>query len=151
MHLEQKRYPFGSVTFSISDTMLRVEEKRLLSSRSFEVPLRDIGNSTSTVRRFPLLWLLIAVAATCVTLGFGAGIFVTAGDARLGMMAFILMGVVFSGLAWHGFLERKIDFVILHARDTGQGLIFLNRTKPSVRHVQEFVEIVKERGDARQL
>lgn len=148
MTLHQKRSPFGSVTFTISDTMLRVEEKKLLNSRSFEVPLREIGGRTSTVRQFPLLWLLIAVVASGVTALFIAGIFTTTGDSRLGMMALVLMCTVFTALAWHGFVERKIDFVILHARESGHGLIFIHRTKPTPRHVEEFVEIVKERCDS---
>jgi hypothetical protein len=149
MNLQQKRYPFGSVTYSLTDTMLFVEEKRFLGSRSFEVPLRDIGSSVSKTRQFPLGWCIVASLATAVALGTLVGVFVGVGDTA-GMLACVLMSSVFSALAWHGFFERKIDLVILHARDTGYGLIFLQRTKPSVRHVEEFVQIVKERLESPQ-
>jgi hypothetical protein len=145
MNLSQKRFPFGSVRFALSDTLIRVEEKRLLSSRSFEIPLHAIASSTSSVRQFPLLWCLVASFATIATLGALIGVFAEVGDSA-GMIAVVLMGSVFSGLAWHGFFQRKIDFVILHSRESGQGVIFLRRTDPSVRHVEEFVDIVKERA-----
>jgi hypothetical protein len=144
MKLQQKRYPFGSVTFALSDTVIRVEEKSLLSSKSFEIPLYAVASSTSMVRQFPLLWGLAASGATIATLGMVVAVFFNVGDSA-GMIACVLMGSVFSGLAWHGFFERKIDFVILHSRESGQGIVFLRRTEPSVRHVEEFVEIVKER------
>jgi len=147
MKLQQKRYPFGSVTFSLSDATVRVEETRFLSSRSFEIPLRTIADSTSSIRQFPLLWCVVASLATLGTLGVLVGVFVGVGDTA-GMLACVLMGSVFSALAWHGFSERKIDVLILHARESGQGIIFLRRTDPSPRHVDEFIEILKERVDA---
>lgn len=147
MQLQQKRYPFGSVTFSLSDTMVRVEEKRFLGSRSFEIPLRAIAAGTSSICQFPLLWCVVASFATVATLGALIGVFVGIGDTA-GMIACVLMGSVFSALAWHGFFERKIDVLILHARESGQGVIFLRRADPSPRHVEEFIEIVKERADA---
>ena len=147
MNLHQKRYPFGSVTFSISDTVVRVQEKRLLSSKSFEVPLRDFGTSVSTVRQFPLGWCIAASFSSLVAVACIVALFAGYGE-PLGMGACLLMSGVFTALAWHGFLERKIDLVVLHARDAGHGVLFLHRTKPSVRHVEEFVEIAKERIEA---
>lgn len=127
--------------------MVRVEEKRLLSSRSFEIPFRAIAEGTSTMRQFPLLWCIVASLATVATIAVAVGVFAGIGDPA-GMVACVLMGSVFSSLAWRGFFERKIDVVILHSRDSGQGVIFLRRADPSPRHVQEFVEIVKERVGA---
>lgn len=147
MKLHQKRYPFGSVTFSGTETMVRVEEKRFLASRSFEIPFRAIAGSPSSVTQFPLLWSIVASLATLATIAVLVGVFVGVGDTA-GMIACVLMGSVFSALAWHGYFERKIDMIILHSRDSGQGVIFLHRTDPSPRHVQEFVDIVKERAEA---
>jgi len=147
MKLQQKLFPFGSVTFSVTETMVRVEEKRLLASRSFEIPFRAIAGCTSSIVQFPLLWCIVASLASLATIAVLVGVFVGVGDTA-GMIACVLMGSVFSALAWHGYFERKIDMVILHSRDSGQGVIFLRRTDPTPRHVQEFVEIVKERAEA---
>lgn len=151
MKLVQKRFPVGSVAFEIADEVLRVESKSPLRSQSYEIPFRDIGTTTSKVRQFPLVWFIFAALSSCALVASVVGLFVAQGDSKLGMGALVVMSGVFSALAWYGFFERRIDFVIIHSREAGHALVYLRRTSPSVRHVEEFVEILKERSEASKL
>jgi hypothetical protein len=44
----------------------------------------------------------------------------------------------------HGFLTRKVDYVIVHVEASGQPIVHFHRQVPTEKHVQEFLEITKE-------
>jgi hypothetical protein len=94
---------------------------------------------------------MFATLASCAFAACAVGIFFADGDSKLGIAALVLMSGTFSALAWYGFLERKIDFVIIHSRHDRRALVYLHRTNPSIRHVEEFVEILKERSESSKL
>jgi len=96
------------------------------------------------MRQFPIAWLLFGVGGCIGFVALLIGAIYAKGDGQLGTFALSFCALVFSAFAWHGFFERKYDYVILHSRETGQPIIHIDRTTPSTRHVEEFVEILKE-------
>ncbi len=144
MKLTQRRYPFTQFEFEITDDVVKVSTTRLLGSNGFEVRLRELSPSPSFYRSFPLSWLIFAVIFGAIAGFFFYALFSEpAKSERIGLVVAILV-FLFACLACvHGFLQRKVDFIILHAEQSGQA-IYLHRRIPSEQHVQEFVEIMKE-------
>ncbi len=142
MKLTQKKYPFTQFEFEIADDVMRVSAKRLLSSNGYEVPLRELSPHPSFFRAFPLQWLLFAVIFGAVAGFFLYGALTPGPNTEL-IVGFLVM--LFACLACvHGFLTRKVDYVILHVEASGQPIVHFHRQVPTEKHVQEFIEITKE-------
>jgi hypothetical protein len=144
MKLIQKRFPFGTVIFEIKGEILHVENRRLQSSTAFEVPIRCVESRITKMRQFPVGWLLLGILGCVAFVALSVGTIYAKGEAQLGAFAVSFCALVFTAFAWHGFFERKYDYVILYSRETGQPIIHIDRTSPSPRHVEEFVDILKE-------
>ena len=142
MKLTQNKYPFTQFEFEIDDDVMRVSAKRLLTSNGYEVPLRELSPYPSFFRAFPLPWLVAAVIFGAIS-GFFLYASFTPGPKLELFIGFLVM--LFACLACvHGFLQRKVDYIILHVEATGQAIVHFHRRLPTEQHVKEFIEITKE-------
>ena len=142
MKLTQKRYPFTQFEFEITDDVMRVSAKRLLSSNGYEVPLRELSPHPSFFRAFPLWWLVFATLFGAIAIFFLYAALTPGPKIEL-IVGFLVMLFACLGCA-HGFLERKVDYIILHVEASGQPIVHFHRRLPTEQHVKEFVDITKE-------
>lgn len=142
MKLTQKKYPFTQFDFEIVDDVMRVSVKRPLSSNGYEVPLRELSPHPSFYRAFPLQWLVFAIIFGAVA---GLFLFGTLQPGPKLELIIAALTMLFACLACvHGFLQRKVDYIILHVEATGQPIINFHRRLPTEKHVEEFLDITKE-------
>ena len=151
MKLTQKRILWGTTEIELIEDTLYICQKSLFKSRSHEITINGLSSRISKIQSFPLGWCVIASTASLGFFAVGIGAFFVHGDGQMGMAACALLAGVFAALAWYGFLERRVDFVILNSKEYNTPQVYIHRTIPSVRHVEEFVEIVKERIEAQKL
>jgi hypothetical protein len=149
MKLVQKRFLFGTYEFELAENELRVSIKKPLSANRFTVPLSGLKSAPSYFRSFPLLWLIFATVfggvAGLTLFGMIHDAWVEDKSGFIGMFI-VMMSAAIACLI--GFYQKRVDFVILHARNGGYPLVFIHRTLPSEVHVREFVEILRERIEA---
>lgn len=107
--------------------------------------MSELRPHLSFFRSFPLSWLIFSLVFGAVAGFFFFALFTPgAKSEQLGLIvAFLVM--LFASLACvYGFLQRKVDFVILHLEQSGQPMVYLHRRIPTEKHVQEFIDITKE-------
>ena len=171
MKLVQKRFLRGQAEFELTDTALKVSHEKLFNSTRFEVPLESFRPEVTYVRNFPIAQLLAAIVSwgSCLLLVIsllhgdktGKSFF----DTDLGVFVFFLLLIgmsAFFGLAFLlNFLRRNVDCFLLQSRGAGGIIansgnrrrppailgrtILICRQIPSERHVQEFLDIFKEK------
>ncbi|MES2694653.1 MAG: hypothetical protein V4773_14350 [Verrucomicrobiota bacterium] len=151
MHLVQKRLGFPAFEFDLEDDCLRVRTRSLTGSSSYEVALAELSPRTSSYSHRPILWYCFAAFMTLCTAVSAFGVF---GGAQLPDKAGV--GILFvvctsvGMIATYEALRRHVDYVIVHW-ELGGAAVHFHRTLPTERHVQEFIDILKERIAAAKL
>lgn len=148
MKLIQKKFPHGTSEFVVEDDCIRITNRKLLTSNSFVVPLSDLKSTPSYHRSFPLPALVAALFfAGLATLSVFGMIHDSWVKDRLGM--YVMFAVWCCGVAVCviKFFQQRIDVAILHSASTALPVLVLHRAIPSETHVNEFLEIIKERID----
>jgi hypothetical protein len=146
MKLTQKKFLSPTFQFELKEGILTVTTKAITSSNGFEVPVRELSNSVSYHRYFPLGWVIFSALMLLGAMSFTVGCFIDGSeDAKIAFVFFVLLfGTVGLMCAAESF-KRNVDYVILHWSKSGSQAVYFRRKIPSERHVQEYIDILKDK------
>lgn len=146
MVLQQKRFPWIRGRLELTDTALLVATSQPFRGSRSEIPLGDLKPIPSYFRQFALSSLMFAISLTLFAAAILGGVFdVALAPERVGLLALFVPVGFFAVCFWLRFYSRNVDCVIFHDRRTGRPLVYIHRLLPSTRHVEEFVEILREK------
>ena len=146
MKLTQKRMPFITEEFTLTDGSVKVYTKRLLRMNRYEIPYKALTPTHSEVRSLPLFWAIFSAVSAVICLFFLYGaIWHSEGDSRLGLSVLVLMSFIVSLCGWIGFIERHVDMIIVPPCKPGYPALYIRRTIPSSEVAMEFISKLKER------
>ncbi len=146
MKLVQRKQGLPTFEFDVNDEVIFVTTKSLTGGSRFEIPLMELSTRTSSYTHIPVLWYCFAVFMWLCTAVSAFGVF---GSGQLPDKAGAgILFVVCASVAMISSYEAvrwRADCILFHWESGGDPAIRLHRKIPSERHVQEYVEIVKER------
>ena len=150
MMLRQSRFLRPTFEFELGDDAIVVRTKRWFSSYQFEVRYADLRDSVAEHRHFPIVPLVVGSLLALAGLYFGVGVIRADSEDVAFALAFpFVITAAPAVICWWLFLKTKVDFYIFRDRNSGQHLFYVDRWLPTERHAREFVDIVKERINAK--
>jgi hypothetical protein len=146
MHLHQRRFLVYANDFVITETCVQVSSRTPTKANSYEVPFAVINLVPSLHRSTPILWAVLAAVFGGFSIFALWSLFFDPSVPRTSEMIKIVLIFLSAGLGCaYNYHRKKIDSVVFRNVNSGMPVLILDRKVPTLRHVDEFREIIVER------
>ena len=148
MKLIQEAFLRPKFEFTIRDRVLHVKRSTRTASTGFEVPFVEIDPLPTEHENRGIGWYLIGGTLVALGLILLRVSFTATTDDSMGLWFGAFLAEIAGLLCLAEGRKETCSQIVFHSLRTGSALIRLQQTLPTPVHVQEFVEILKEKIQA---
>lgn len=134
MNLEQRRSPFTTTQFELTDH-LRIRERSLFRTVEVEVDLRRVSPAPLRLREAPVRWVVAAAVLTLLAIFAAADGWLTK---EAGTTAGFLLVAGCAVACWFNAWQLYRNVLVYRDRVTQQTAFVLLRSSPSMKAVDDF-------------